>query len=777
MTKSAATSYEIAKDLFLIREDLSQGTTAPAEPQPTNHVMVIDCSGSMTSDLPRIRDQLKKRAPKLLKEGDTLSMIWFSGRGDFGVLLEGEPVATLKDLQQVNQVIDRWLRPVGLTGFKEPLQEVAALAMRLHKKNKNPLSLFFMSDGCDNQWAKADIFKAIDAVDAVVTSATFVEYGYYADRALLATMAEKCGGSLIFAESFDTFEPILEQKLAQRSVDGKWVTVKIDGDAIGGFAFALDHEHHEITTYAVMGGAIDVPDTVKEVFYLSPTKIGAGDLLSRYVRQMAYGQEPSTVQANAAYAAMSLFAIRMKPDVVYPILKVLGDVAFIDAFAGCFGKQKYTEFMQSARTAAFYPDVRLLFGYDPKKVPRDDAFTVLDLLRILTEDDNTRLLLDHETFKYSKISRSRVDADENFYVAEQEKLDELKAKLALAKKPAEVKAIQGEIDALMANKRTALKFLAKPAPNGYELSNLTYNEKRANISMLVRKEGTIDLSSRIATAPASLIKFHVDGFDTHIWRNFSIVVDGLVNIETLPVTVSKETTASLTAMGVKFRKLGDSTLPTDTLLIDVKALPVINRNMVGACSAQTLIEQQYELCEAKAYQKVYNAASKAQGTKGVSTDLLAEYGPEAVAWLKEQGITDNGFSPKSAVAESTDFYIGKQLEVKLKGFSSLPKVEDAKAGKGGQNGVWMKAASDEIEKHKKASDDTKHALFVADRQREIVKQTRGLIQKMARQKFAIIVGQIWPREFSSVDENKLNVKIDGKEISGIIEMSEIEVHI
>lgn len=771
------TSYEIASQLYLVKQKVSD-STLKAEPQPTNHVFVCDCSGSMAGDLPRIREQLKKRAPKLLKEGDTLSMIWFSGRGDFGVLLEAEPVATLKDLQQVNQVIDRWLRPVGLTGFKEPLQEVAALAQRLHKKNKNPLSLFFMSDGCDNQWPKADIFKAIDSVDAVVTSATFVEYGYYADRALLATMAEKCGGSLIFAESFDTFEPIVDKVLAQRAVDGKWVTAKIDGDAIGGFAFALNHEQHEITTYAVIGGAIDVPEHVTEIFYLSPTKIGTGDLLSRYVRQMAYGQEPSTIQANAAYAAMSLFAIRMKPDVVYPILKVLGDVAFIDAFAGCFGKQKYTEFMQSARTAAFYPDVRLLFGYDPKKVPRDDAFTVLDLLRVLTEDDETRLLLDHPAFKYSKISRSRVDADENFYVAEQEKLDELKAKLALAKKPAEVKALQAEIDALVANKREALKFVAHPQPEGYALMDLTYNESRANISMKILKKGVVDLSPRftaLGSIPADTMGWITKipaTFETHIWRNFAIVVDGLVNIEQLPVKISNQTWKTLTEMGVKMLADGDN-----KFIIDVKALPVINRNMVGSCSAQTLIEQQYELCEAKAYQKVYNAASKAQGTKGVSTDLLAQYGADAVAWLKEQGITDNGFSPKSAVAESKDFYIGKELEVKLKGLSSLPKVDDAKAGKGGQNGAWMKAAIDEIEKHKKANNETAHALYVADRQRAITRQTRGLIARMAMQKFAIIVGQIWPKEFASVDENTLTTKIGGREIQGQIVMSEIEVHI
>ena len=54
----------------------------------TNHIFVVDVSGSMYYDLPKIRTQLKNKLSSLMKEGDTISIVWFSGRNDAGILKE-----------------------------------------------------------------------------------------------------------------------------------------------------------------------------------------------------------------------------------------------------------------------------------------------------------------------------------------------------------------------------------------------------------------------------------------------------------------------------------------------------------------------------------------------------------------------------------------------------------------------------------------------------------------------------------------------------------------
>jgi Mg-chelatase subunit ChlD len=193
-------SYKITDTLYL--NNLFIDTARPAAPTSVNHIAIVDCSGSMYGELDKLRASLKAKLPKLLREGDTLSLIWFSGRGQFGPILEGETIASLRDLANVNRVIDLWLRPQGLTGFKEPLDEAVKMITRVSQKNKNPFALFFMSDGMDNQWPRADVLKAVERVAGNLVSSTFVEYGNYADRQMLTAMAERAGVVLDVADDY-----------------------------------------------------------------------------------------------------------------------------------------------------------------------------------------------------------------------------------------------------------------------------------------------------------------------------------------------------------------------------------------------------------------------------------------------------------------------------------------------------------------------------------------------------------------------------------------------
>ncbi len=286
------TSYAVSDSLYLTSVPVSGKEPAKPKEVPTNHVVVIDCSGSMSYELPKIREQLKRKLPKLLREKDTISVVWFSGRGQFGTLLEAEPVATLTDLKDVENAIDRWLRPTGMTGFKEPLEEIPNLVARVSKKTPGSVfSLFFMSDGCDNQWPRQDVLKAVEKAGSSVASAIFVEYGYYADRPLLTQMAEKSGGALIFAEDFDRYVPAFEAAIQKRQSGAKRVEAKIPGDVIGGFAYAFSGS--DLLTFGVEAGAVQVPEDAKEVWFLSPVVHGtlAGKLVDL--------SNPSSIQVSS----------------------------------------------------------------------------------------------------------------------------------------------------------------------------------------------------------------------------------------------------------------------------------------------------------------------------------------------------------------------------------------------------------------------------------------------------------------------------------------------
>jgi hypothetical protein len=778
-------SYKIAEDLFLAESEVPRSGPPPKPIEtPVNHIAVIDCSGSMYGELPKIREQLKKRLPKLLKEKDTISLVWFSGRGEFGALLEAEPVATLADLKEVNAAIDRWIKSIGLTGFKEPLEEVSKLIGRIGKKVEkgSVYSLFFMSDGCDNQWSRVDILKAVEKAAGGLASATFVEYGYYADRPLLTAMAEKSGGSLIFAEDFDKYAPTFEAAMQRKLSGAPRVEVGIKGDTIGGFAFTMAQD--ELTTFAVEGGAVHVPEDTTSVWYLTPKAVGqVTDLVSNSNRAADPSSAGDKSGVDAAYAAVSLFSVRMQPNVVLPLLKALGDVKLIEQFGGCFGKQKYSEFMGAAKDAAFGKG-RFEKGWDPNKVPKDDAFTVLELLRVLSSDDENKLLLDDPNFKYSRVSRGRVDASEVLTEEDQNQIKSLTEEMGKTKDPSKVKDLADKIAAVTAGKGPGLKFAAKGAKDtGYGISNLTFNEDRPNVSVLVRKEGTVDISSRISSAPAGS-KLPTN-FETFVFRNYTIIKDGLVNVEKLPVKLSA---ATLTKLASEAKEAIES-VTQDMVVLNLKVLPTINRKMVQAASAKALFELEYELCKARAAQKVYNTYKKDHfPRKSEGFEVL--YGKDAAAWLKDQGFTDySGFGPKSVQAEAKDFYMGKELRVSLKGLASLPSLKEvkekmAKNAKLTPSAALMKPYVDEVEGflasdiYKKAADQPKvFEAWLDGQQKAATKKVRGLLFDAAQIKFAIVVGQVWFTEFKSIDENTLKVTLDGQEIEGKVEMKEVEIKI
>jgi hypothetical protein len=758
---AAATSHKVAESLYLVQQPVAkEAKPAKPVPAPVNHLFVVDCSGSMSYDLPKIREQLKKKLPKLLQKDDTMSIIWFSGRKQFGTLLEAEPVATLTDLQAVNSAIDRWLKPICLTGFKEPLEEAQALVQRVAKKNpKGVFSLLFLSDGCDNQWPRPEVLKAVEVVAGGLSSATFVEYGNYADRPLLTAMAQKAGGTLIFAEDFDRYAPLFEGAMGKTLSGAPRIEVKVEGDAIEGFAFSTDAS--DLICYEVTGNKAAVPEDTAWIAYLSPTPVGTkGVDLIKLSEEASKGGKGSTTTLAVAYAAVSLFALRMKSNTVLALLKALGDVTYIESFAGCFGKQKYSEFMDKTKAAAFGQG-RFENGWDPNKIPPDDAFTVLDLLHVLAEDDDNRLLLDSPDFKYTRIGRATVD-------------------------PA------GD---------DALKFEAADEPNGYPVHNLTFNEDRPNISVLIRKEGTVDLSKKLGKKEHPKVP---RAFPTFIHRNYAIVKDGLINVNRLPVRLTKGTLQRLTKDGMPIEAIqnpeGETLEQTRgkvkkaaadrpvNVVLDLRAIPIINRKMVKDVSAKTLFEKAYELLKAQAAQKVYNTVKKEKFPRE-SEGFKMVYGEEAATWLKEAGITDfNGFNPKRVQAEASDFYLAKELSVKIKGLSSLPSLNEynkqAAKGKLNAGAGLMAPYVKEVETflasdtYKKAKDQDKVFEAWLDSQHLDARKTaRKLIFELATVKFGVIVGQIWPVEFKSLDETTLDIDVGGTKLSCTLEAREVQQNI
>ena len=746
----------------------------------------------MQGDLPKLRDQLKRKLPKLLREEDTISIIWFSGQSQCGVLLEAEPVATLPDLQSVEQAIDRWLRPVGLTAFKEPIELAQTVIQRVAKKRPGSVGhLIFLSDGADNQCPRSEIIATVSRIAGDFAATTIVEYGYYADRPLLSAMSECAGGAYVFAEDFDRYAPLFEAALTKRLSNSKRISVPLEGDVVGRFAFAL--RDRDLLTYAVEGNRITVPEDTSEVWYLSPARVGTGkgplsQLAADCANTTAPGPEEREV-ISATYAAVSLFSVRMQPNVVYPLLKALGDVQFLDAFEGLFGKQRYGDFQQQTQAATFGTG-RYLKGFDSKRsIATESPVTVLDVLRILASDHGNRVLLDHPDFKYSRVSRGRALAEEQLTSEEQDELAKLTAELDTTKQASRVKDLNEKIAKLVAAKPAPLRFEPDASPEGYPVSSLTFNESRPNVSMLIRKPGHVDVSKH---APADLKL--PPRIPTFVFRNYTIIVDGLLNIDKLPVLLTKPSLEALT------QKLGpakaDVLVASDSIqsggrvtTLNLRALPLINRQMVKALTARAFFSAHYALLKAKAEQKVINGFAKDLLPDEPTLSFAKEYGIEAAGWLKERGFKEaSGFAPNEVQAESRDSYLGKELKVSFKGLSKLPSLKEVAdaliKGRLTPAAELMAPTVRHVEDFLaspflkgKAKSDTVTAWLEAERTRtrEVV---RRLSYDVAQLTATIVIGQTWFEELSLEDSNYLLPLNDSAAaIQCSVTMKDIEVRI
>ncbi|MEI7508257.1 MAG: hypothetical protein WCJ62_02200, partial [Flavobacterium sp.] len=86
---------KLDENYYLTTQRVGENSPVTKQIKDVNHLIVVDVSGSMSFDLPEIRKNLKNKLSNLVKENDTVSIIWFSGRNDAGILKEEVEVHSL----------------------------------------------------------------------------------------------------------------------------------------------------------------------------------------------------------------------------------------------------------------------------------------------------------------------------------------------------------------------------------------------------------------------------------------------------------------------------------------------------------------------------------------------------------------------------------------------------------------------------------------------------------------------------------------------------------
>jgi hypothetical protein len=748
------------ENYYLISQEANSTVTVEVA-KKTNHIFVVDVSGSMSWELPKIRTQLKNKLSNIMKEGDTITIVWFSGSRDAGILKEEVEVKSLKTLTDLHNAIDRWLVPIGLTAFLKPLELVKEVIGRIRKNRPDSVfSMIFLTDGCNNDCPWNEVIKTLKGLEAEVASSTFVEYGYYADSRALTQMASVLGGEKISCDGFDDFEPMFNAKISSSVYGGKKIVVNITDKYLYDFAFSVGKDG-SVLLYNIQDNKIMVGSDVKEVYFFSPNATGTVDvpLLNNIVPQE---------QVAKLYAAIYVLSDKLLNDDAEKVFYALGDNFYYKMLAGAFGKQKLNSFKAAIKECVADVSKRFPSGIGAIQKVDDNAYCLMNLIEDLGNTEGCLFYKGHPDFHYNLIGRKRVTRGENLSEAD-------KKRLAEAKNLDEVNRITEELK----KKNVEVSFVDSDPNRGYPLTDLVWNEKRANLSVRVYIEGE-------AVLPEN--KYGIDKVASFRYKTYTLIKDGIVNVTKLPVSYSVEIINLLKAHNVKFVVTDNGVTNQNAIVIDLTSLPIINRAMVKSISAKGLAIQEWELQKLQADKKVYDYYRKSLFPKE-SKSFVELLGQEQADWLKTIGITDyNGFAPLTDAEESTDFYMSVNLETKIKGFSSLPKVEDVIAKL--KSGAALKPVelimSDAVKKYQTQLESEMYKSLSEEQQKGVLKtylitksdilnkKRRKALQEIAQIKFSLILSKKWFTEFKTFDENKLTLKLDGQDLEFTFDLSEKE---
>lgn len=194
----------------------------PGSMQIKSHLVMIECSTYMASDLPLIKEHLKKRVSEIMQKNSELSLVWFSGEDESDMFVERFEISDDSDYKYLSKRIDQCLKPVGKTALANPLQRIAGFAGFY---DLSP-SVLLVTSGNIAPHDEVYVHKTIRNLTHCAEKITLVGYGTGCNRKVLGEMANEMTANeikatLVYCETFDNYVPEIEKFLSDGRLAGK----------------------------------------------------------------------------------------------------------------------------------------------------------------------------------------------------------------------------------------------------------------------------------------------------------------------------------------------------------------------------------------------------------------------------------------------------------------------------------------------------------------------------------------------------------------------------
>lgn len=710
------TSYKISQGFCVNEYELKDSDVKDEVKvrEPINHVFCCDISGSMWRSLPKMREQLKNRISSIVEENDTITIIVFADPEDCVVVKEHVHCNNARELAELHKAIDRFLVDRGCTDFYTPLE----LTRNIIRKGER-YNFVFLSDGYHNCCSYDKVLASINKLAPNISQCTVIEYGYNADSDRLSQMAEILGGSKIPSADFDEYVPIMEHVFKGGAVAPK-VKVFVTADVknlIKPIVIFMNDGTSQVTSVVIEDdGYALLPTSVKKFWTVSRKNCAA-----------TISQKP--VDIDGFYAVAYILADKLEYDLVEDLLYYIGDKKFINQYQSSFGKQKLFVFQNDIAAAVF--DKTLRGEIDPSYKASDDRYCVIDFFNELSTNTDNLVRVASEDFNYNRIGAKSVD---KVILTDEEQKALSEAKSAAAAQAILDKAKERQVKMTKIDK-------------GYPLDSFVWNEDRANLGGLFNIEVELELPEN---------KFGLTKVNSTIFRNYTIIKDGIVNIPVLPLIITKDTLNAIKkhdGVVVTVQKELDNGMTQ--CLVDISALPVINKKKIKGAKKAEMTKLALNLTDSKFCLKYL----KSLVTKAAPAPLSDGYTPEQADYLASLGITSKGYNPPKEAVKDGDFYMAPTINSAFKGFSSEPKISDVldkvKGGKKLTPSVeYMAAVIKRVDEYlAKNSTDANREEVINQMIADMEADKKSFARQLAQMKFAMLVSRKWFEGSTNFDDN------------------------
>lgn len=708
---------KLKKDLYLVEQEIVKQKKKEI-PNKINHIWIYDRSGSMWGELSKLTNDLIIKS-KEINKGDTLTLGWFSGEGEFNFIVKGFKISEDCDYLSLEKIIKKNNTTLSTTCFSEILAESKNVIEDLAAFS-DIYSLMFFTDGYPvvNNYQKEikAIFKAIADLNGKLTSSCLIGYGYGYNKELMSEMAENLGGALIHNDDLEQFNITLSDIIKNMGEVDNRITVDLNTPSDLGLTFSIFDKNVNIYKQNEDNQIKYLPNKsakIKEYIYTLTTHLSGNE--EEIILEENELLRPTKKEhfLKAIYASAYLLSQKTKSDQAMEVLAAIGDVFSIDQLANAFTNKEYCSAEEYLRKAMNYPKSRFKLGINKKYLPKEDAFCILDLIEILMNDDKAYFYPYHKKFNYTRIGvATKQIGDYPKFEPED-----------LVKCP---------------------------------LSDLSWHKSKLNLSLRATINGTIKLKGDFKKVRLN------ETYYTHIYRNYTLVKDGMLNMDQLPVSVSEDTFNVLKEHNL----IEEETYKeNDIVLVNLKQLPIMNRILAkGKTSAKELSKKVFREIELQAIMKVFKAEINTLAEEINMVDKsFANLTDDQIKLLELNGITKNGFSPETEKEKPTDYYYAKDFEIKVKSFSSLPKISDVQTKIA--SGKKLTASDEVIKKALALLDDKYSSLskkvkvsWLDEKINSYKKELVSLRTDIQKTKFAIILGKKWFDEFTNREESTITLE-------------------